>query len=412
MKINWNSRDTTRAVYTLIVACLAILFYSYLANFATVNAWFSGLLAPIKPIFGGLVIAYLIAPIMERLEAFGEKKLPHYRALSSRNKRILSLLCAYLLTFAVVIAFLLIVLPKAVSSAAQMALQIKTYVTAAEEMVDHLIVKIPEDLITPEIASQLQSLAGDTVSRLIGILNTSLPALVSSLMQVGNSVINFFVAIIVSIYVLAEKEVFAGQSKKLIYAFFSRSGAESFLNLVRTGDLMFGRFLTGKIVDSIIIGILCFIGVSVMRMPNAVLVSFIVGVTNVIPFFGPFIGMVPSFFLIAIVEPMKGLIFLVFLLILQQIDGNIIGPKILGSSTGLSAFWVMFSILFFGGALGVPGMIIGVPLFGIIYWWMKIVVTKRLKEKDLPVSTNCYRAPGGPNEQAETENEADPKRNP
>ncbi len=396
MKINWNRRDTTRSAYLLIVAVLAISFYSYLANFKAVNAWLSGLLQPIAPIFGGLVIAYLLSPVMERIELTSERAFTRYADMRPKRRRFLSLLATYLLALVVVVSFLLIVLPKAASSAAQMAMQIKTYVAAAEEGVTLLIEHIPEELITEELAAELQSFAGNAVSKMISLLNTSLPVLFNSLMHVGNSVINFFVAIIVSVYVLAEKEGFAARSKKVVYAVFPRPAAESFLDLVRTGDQMFGRFITGKIIDSLIIGLLCFAGVSIMQMPNAVLVSFIVGVTNVIPYFGPFIGAIPAFFLIAIVSPMQGLLFLVFVLLLQQIDGNIIGPKILGNSTGLSAFWVMFSILFFGGALGFTGMIIGVPLFGLIYWWTKIAVADRLAKKGLPTATESYRAPGGP----------------
>ena len=156
---------------------------------------------------------------------------------------------------------------------------------------------------------------------------------------------------------------------------------------------MFGGFITGKIIDSTIIGLLCFLGLSVMQMPNAVLVSFIVGVTNVIPYFGPFIGAVPGLILIAIMSPVQGLFFLLFILVLQQIDGNIIGPMILGDSIGLSAFWVIFSILLFGGLFGIPGMFIGVPTFGVIYVLIKETAIERLNDKGMSADTADYLEP-------------------
>lgn len=409
MKINWNSRSTTRAAYALIVALIAILFYSWLNHFKAVNAWFAGLITPITPIFAGLVMAYLLCPILEKFELFASQHWKAYSSMKPRRRRTISLCVTYLFALTIVVGFLWIVLPRVILSVAQMAAQIKTYVSLSEDLVNRLVAKIPAELITDDVAKQLQDFAGTAVQKFISLLNTSLPALFNSLIYVGNSVINFFVGLIVSIYVLTEKEGFGARSKKVIYAMLPQSTAENFLELLRTADNMFGRFITGKILDSLLIGILCFIGVSIMQMPNAVLVSFIIGVTNIIPYFGPFIGAVPAFFLIAIVSPMKAVVFIVFLFILQQIDGNVIGPKILGNSTGLSAFWVVFAILFFGGALGIRGMVIGVPLFGVIYWWFKLIVANRLAEKGLPIQTDCYLRPGPPSEEPHPDDPAETK---
>ena len=153
---------------------------------------------------------------------------------------------------------------------------------------------------------------------------------------------------------------------------------------------VFGGFIIGKIVDSIIIGILCFLGLSVMNMPYTLLVSVIVGVTNVIPFFGPFIGAIPSALLILLVSPIQCLYFLIFILVLQQFDGNILGPKILGDTTGISSFWVLFSILLFGGLLGFVGMIVGVPIFAVFYRLLGDFINGLLEKKDLPVQTSQY----------------------
>lgn len=162
------------------------------------------------------------------------------------------------------------------------------------------------------------------------------------------------------------------------------------LHLTLKSNEIFGGFIIGKLIDSAIIGVLCFIGLSILNMPYALLVSVIVGVTNVIPFFGPYIGAIPSAVLIMLADPRKGLYFILFILVLQQIDGNIIGPKILGDSTGLSAFWVVFSILLGGGLFGFVGMILGVPTFAVIYYVINMLINHRLEVKKLPTETECY----------------------
>jgi len=395
MKIDWNRRSTTRAAYALIVVLLGLLFYGWITHFKAVNAAVAGVLSPLKPIFGGLFLAYLLMPILRRVEKTFDRCWKGYRTM--KHRRVISMTVSYLLVLLVLTLFIMIVLPRVAESITQLTQQIRTYASAAEGWANKLAASLPEDVMPEDIASELSELARNAVTTLFSFLNASLPVLLISVKNVGSSVIGFFISVVVSIYMLADKERFAAQSKKILYALLSRPHVENFLELAHTADRMFGSFLTGKIIDSIIVGILCFIGLSVLRIPNAVLVSFIVGVTNIIPYFGPFIGAIPSFLLIAIVSPMKGLIFLVFVLVLQQLDGNIIGPKILGNTTGLSSFWVMVAILFFGGIFGVVGMVIGVPLLGVIYWWVRLALTNRLAAKGLPLETEDYIGPDKPN---------------
>ncbi len=162
------------------------------------------------------------------------------------------------------------------------------------------------------------------------------------------------------------------------------------LHLTTKSNEIFGGFIIGKIIDSAIIGVLCFFGLSILDMPYVMLVSVIVGVTNVIPFFGPYIGAVPSAILILLSDPMKGLYFIIFILVLQQFDGNILGPKILGNSTGLSAFWVIVAILLGGGLFGFVGMVMGVPTFAVLYYIAEMILDNRLKRKSLPIDTGYY----------------------
>jgi predicted PurR-regulated permease PerM len=195
---------------------------------------------------------------------------------------------------------------------------------------------------------------------------------------------------IISIYLLSSKEIFAAQAKKITYAFCPVDRANRWISNVRFASKTFGGFFVGKILDSLIIGLLCFIVTSIIGTPFNVLISVIIGVTNIIPFFGPFLGAIPSLLLILLINPMQALYFLIFVIILQQVDGNFIGPKILGNSTGLSSFWVIFSITLFGGLWGVFGMIVGVPIFAVLFAFMKTLVETKLSTKELSPETSKY----------------------
>ena len=181
-----------------------------------------------------------------------------------------------------------------------------------------------------------------------------------------------------------------GQCRKIVYAFNTPRRANIILHIASKTNKTFSGFIIGKIIDSAIIGVLCFIGLTILKMPYTLLVSVIVGVTNVIPVFGPYIGAIPSTILILLVDPMKGLYFVIFIFLLQQLDGNVIGPMILGDSTGLSAFWVMFAILIGGGLFGLGGMIVGVPTFAVIYYIIKMLIQQKLEQKNLPIETENY----------------------
>jgi predicted PurR-regulated permease PerM len=232
-------------------------------------------------------------------------------------------------------------------------------------------------------------------------LNNTLFAKISTvLMSVSQSVLNvlgflwdFILGFILSIYILHSKDIFAGQAKKISYSLLSRETANGLLQDVRFVHKTFTGFITGKVIDSVIIGFLCFIGTSILGTPYAALVSVIIGVTNVIPFFGPFLGAIPCsvlIFVVAPLEPLHTVYFVLFILLLQQFDGNVLGPKILGDSTGLSSFWVIFAITIFGGLMGVLGMVIGVPTFAVIFAMIRRHTNNRLHKKGLPTDRDDY----------------------
>ena len=201
---------------------------------------------------------------------------------------------------------------------------------------------------------------------------------------------NFVIGLIIAIYLLSGKETFVGQGKKLIYTVLPSKYGNVVVRSMRIANQMFGGFVSGKILDSAIIGVICYVGLIILGIPYSLLVAVIVGVTNVVPFFGPFIGAVPSVILIALAEPVKGLYFIIFVLVLQQVDGNIIGPKILGDSTGLSSFWVIFAILVGGGLFGFMGMLLGVPTFAVFYCLLREAAAYILRKRKLPEETVDY----------------------
>lgn len=392
MKIEWNKKYTTISVYAFIVLTSVAAAYLVMSNLKPFLRFLNDVFRPILPIVYGFAVAYLINPIMVLTEKI-LRRFNWYNKLGTKRKRALSMLLTYMLAVSVLVIFALIILPHVVNNIATMYGQIQSYVVTAEGYVNDILDAIPLDLISQDIVDRLAELAGSSVQNLINWMANSAPKLFGLALQLGNGIITGFIAVMISIYLLFAKERFIAQLKKMMLAFFPIRFVERMTHIAHTTHRMFGGFITGKIIDSTIIGILCFIGLSVMKMPNAVLVSFIVGVTNVIPYFGPFIGAIPGFLLIAIISPVQGLIFLIFILVLQQIDGNIIGPMVLGDSTGLSAFWVVFSILFFGGIFGVLGMFIGVPTFGVIYTLVRETIATRLEEKNLSSKTEDYIKP-------------------
>lgn len=226
------------------------------------------------------------------------------------------------------------------------------------------------------------------------MINNQLSTLVK---QVSMSLLAFIkvlwdlvIGFIVSIYILGSKETFTAQGKKILYALLEEKRANGFIEDMRFVNTTFGRYISGKLLDSLMVGIICYMGMKMMDLPYAELISVIVGITNIIPYFGPYIGAIPSTILILMVDPKQALYFVIFILILQQIDGNILEPKILGDSTGLSGFWVIFSITIFGGLFGVLGMILGVPLFAVLYALVGRRFQKMLLRKNMPAETEKY----------------------
>ncbi|MBC8630651.1 AI-2E family transporter [[Eubacterium] tenue] len=386
MKIDWNSKYTTISIYSFIVVCCSIIFYRIVWDTSMFAGKVSEIISTLQPFIIGGVIAYLLNFIL----VFVEDKLlskEKFNNLKPKSKRALGLLVTYIVAFILIYLFVQFVLPQLVSSIMGLVNDIPTYIANLSD----LITSYTHDLnVNKEQLNLAVDKLTDLINYFISVAAGLIPVLGEALRIVASSVWNIILGFIVSIYLLIDKEKFFGLGRKVIFAVFSEKHAKRTLELIDRSNDTFGRFLSGKIIDSAIIGVLTFIVLTIFKMPYVLLISVIIGITNIIPFFGPFFGAIPATIIILFVSPVKALWFILIIIIIQQIDGNIIGPKILGDSIGISAFWILFSLLVAGKVLGLVGMIIGVPLFAIVYSIIKEVVEEKLDKKGLPIDTKDY----------------------
>ncbi len=387
MKIEWNKKYTTISAYSIIVVIISMLFYIIISEFGLFIAGLNRYLKVFAPFTIGFAIAYLANFIMDFIERKAISPLLSQRK-GNKVKRIVSLLLTYLLLIAGLFLFIYLVLPQLINSVTgAVYMVINNYDSLSKSIIDF----ISKLNISQSYIDDIVLRWNNFVDNIINFISNSLPLIGTYAGRLFSSIWNIILGIIISVYMLIDKERFSMLLKKLNFSIFSKERATRNIELTKRADNIFGRFLVGKIIDSIIIAILTYIILIVTKMPYSLLIAFIIGVTNIIPFFGPFIGAIPSFFIILFVSPIKALWFLVIILIIQQLDGNLIGPKILGDSLGISAFWILFSLLISGEIFGFIGLIIGVPLFVFIYSIVKDNVEKRLLKKGLPVETNKYK---------------------
>lgn len=392
MKKNKNHiRWGLTAFFVILASLVSYYIMFHLENFKGI---LSKLIVILMPVIDGMVIAYLLTPLLNYFERKIIKPLLKLIPFNIKPKqqRICSIFFTMLVVFLGIYVFFAMIIPQISSSIMTIIEQFPTYVNTLTSWVS----KILND--NPDFATFITNMINEYSVDLNNFFNTKIiPQINNVIMTVSMSIVsilkelwNLVIGVIISFYLLGSKEKFAAQAKKMAYAFFTLETANRFISNMRFANKTFGGFFVGKIIDSIIIGIMCFICTNIMGTPFCVLISVIIGVTNIIPFFGPFLGAIPSILLILFINPIQALYFLIFIFILQQVDGNIIGPKILGSSTGLSSFWVIFSITFFGGLLGFLGMIIGVPIFAVIFAFIKSLVESKLVLKGLPAETPNY----------------------
>lgn len=372
------------AVLALIT--FALVLYFFLRSPLTIKQGIDRVLDILTPFIYGGVVAYLLDPLCDRLYAwflrlFGRTKLSKKRGKGLANA--LSILLSLLFLLGLVVLVVALAVSQLVPSIASLINAIPGYINDIYRFVLPLVdgTQAEQWLLDLDLVNTLRDWITNTLLPNVDAIVTTVTT------QVGNIVgvlYDLVIGFIVSFYCLNYRARFALQGKKAIFAILPFRWAEALLDRLRFADKAFSGFISGKIIDSLIIGVICFFACMLMRIPYYPLIAVIVGTTNLIPFFGPFIGGIPSAFLILMESPVKAIYFIVFIILLQQFDGNILGPRILGSAVGVNGFWVLFSILLFGGLFGVAGMLIGTPLFAVIYSIIRDWVDHRLKRKELP----------------------------
>ncbi|MCM1525115.1 MAG: AI-2E family transporter [Ruminococcus sp.] len=390
MKVNWNSKYTTVSVYTVITFAICLAMVLVVAKFSAIAGAFGTAVSTISAVIWGFIIAYLLNPVMMWVERISkklfERKKPHPRLC-----RGISTAFAIIFGIAVICALIAIVVPQVIDSILQIFNNAQNYMNNVYAWVNTTLAEYPE--ILDYLNSQLDSIR----SAVISAVNNLIPRVGDWAVRVKDGAVglaiglkDFIIGFIVAVYLLNDKEKFLAQAKKMTTAVFPEKLCREVLRIVDKTNKSFSGFISGKLLDSFIIGMICFIAMTLMKMEFSVLISTIVGVTNIIPFFGPFIGAIPSALLLLISAPEQTLKFIIMVIILQQFDGNILGPFILGDSTGLPAFWVMFAIFLGGGLFGFAGMLLGVPVFAVIYALAQEITESLLRRKGLSTATEDY----------------------
>lgn len=394
MKIEFNQKYNTIAFYTVVVIAIAAAIVVAIVKIDAVSSFLGRILGILSPFIWGFSLAYVLCPLMTACEN-GVNRLSKGK-IAGKSARVIGLILAYLAALLALVVFFSIVIPQIVQSVTSLAAQSKIWleqvqVWATEMSEKYHLQKLPEGTV-----DRLVETAEGWLQTFTSNLTTWVPQIFQVTVNFTAGVVNVILGAIIAIYLLLDKERFFAHIRKLFCALFSKNKVDRLTAITRKSHQVFSGFIIGKLLDSFIIFLLCLLCMTLFRWPYAMLISVIVGVTNVIPYFGPFFGAIPSILILLIVDPITALWFALFILLLQQLDGNVIGPKILGDSTGLTPFWVIFSITVFGSLLGPVGMFIGVPLFAVIYHLISEFVSNRLERKGLPAETPNYAPPDHP----------------
>lgn len=359
------------------ILCAFVLF-----KMPVIISVLKGITEILKPFLYGVVFAYLLAPLCNKIEEKLFQIFPKAKTKARRFICFIAIVISLCVAIAVIWLIIMMIIPQVWDSVMKIIQMVPQKLIVVNNWIEHMFENQPElQAYFEEFSSQAESnidslLNVDTIQKVQSIINS----LSVQLFGVLGVVKNIFLGLLISAYLLGSRKLFGAQAGLILHGVFSDKWAKIIEEEIRYTDKMFNGFLVGKIIDSAIIGLLCFAGTSIMGFEAPAFISVIIGITNIIPFFGPFIGAIPCGLLLLLENPMHCLYFIIFIFVLQQLDGNVIGPKILGNTTGVSSFWVLFAILLFGGMWGVVGMVIGVPLFAVIYDIIRKLVYRGLRK--------------------------------
>lgn len=368
---------TGAAILASGILCAFVLF-----KMPVIISVLKGITEILKPFLYGVVFAYLLAPLCNKIEEKLFQFFPKAKAKARRFICFIAIVISLCVAIAVIWLIIMMIIPQVWDSVMKIIQLVPQKLIVVNNWIEHMLENQPElQAYFEEFSSQAESnidslLNVDTIQKVQSIINS----LSVQLFGVLGVVKNIFLGLLISAYLLGSRKLFGAQAGLILHGVFSDKWAKIIEEEIRYTDKMFNGFLVGKIIDSAIIGLLCFAGTSIMGFEAPAFISVIIGITNIIPFFGPFIGAIPCGLLLLLENPMHCLYFIIFIFVLQQLDGNVIGPKILGNTTGVSSFWVLFAILLFGGMWGVVGMVIGVPLFAVIYDIIRKLVYRGLRK--------------------------------
>lgn len=368
---------TGAAILASGILCAFVLF-----KMPVIISVLKGITEILKPFLYGVVFAYLLAPLCNKIEEKLFQFFPKAKAKARRFICFIAIVISLCVAIAVIWLIIMMIIPQVWDSVMKIIQMVPQKLIVVNNWIEHMLENQPElQAYFEEFSSQAESnidslLNVDTIQKVQSIINS----LSVQLFGVLGVVKNIFLGLLISAYLLGSRKLFGAQAGLILHGVFSDKWAKIIEEEIRYTDKMFNGFLVGKIIDSAIIGLLCFAGTSIMGFEAPAFISVIIGITNIIPFFGPFIGAIPCGLLLLLENPMHCLYFIIFIFVLQQLDGNVIGPKILGNTTGVTSFWVLFAILLFGGMWGVVGMVIGVPLFAVIYDIIRKLVYRGLRK--------------------------------
>ncbi|MGL4362021.1 MAG: AI-2E family transporter [Cellulosilyticaceae bacterium] len=375
----------------LLLITYAITFFILLQNFSHVSIVFKNTFSLFIPFIYGLVIAYILnkpyqffySKIFYQINIYTKK---HFNYRFNNLPKVLSIISVYICVIIIIVAVMAIIMPQLIYSIETLVKDSPTHYAALISFIKDALSQFNFSL---DFLNQLETYFGDLVTFIFNFIYTSIPNILGSIINITTGITNFIFGIIISVYFLNSKETLCRQAKQLTYAFLPINTAKYVLKLTHLTNHIFSQFVSGQLLEALILGSLCFIGMLIFGFPYALLVSIIIGISNIIPIIGPILGTLPTTFIILMANPtnpFQAIWFMLFIIILQQVDGNIIYPRVVGTSIGLPGLWVLFAILIFGGQFGLVGMIVGVPICAISYIIIREIAYSRLKNKNIPFS--------------------------
>ncbi|EOU1604792.1 AI-2E family transporter [Clostridium perfringens] len=363
----------------IFLSTYIVLLIFFFINIKDIMNFLYKFLGILKPFIWGIAIAFILNIPVKLIE----KNLGNSKFFKGM-KRSFSITLTFLFFILAITLFILFVIPQLLSSISTLMNSIPEYLSQFEKFLEvNAINNSQSQVMMQNITNELLNMWKEILKVTSQIVGTSLGYLLDFTLGITYGVINFFLSLILAIYMLASKEILISQLKLIIYAFVSKNKADRIIELGKMCNEMFSKFILGQCTEALVIGVLCFIGMIILKMPYALLISVVIGVTALIPVFGAFLGTIPSAFIILIMDPIKALWFIIFIIVLQQLEGNLIYPRVVGSSIGLSALWVMFAMIVGGSLFGIIGMLIGIPIFGVVFKILKRVANRKINEKGI-----------------------------